>query len=377
MKTSLSLIFLIISVGYCIGDSEVTVVQTPDGGIQPQAVADEAGTIHLIYFKGDPARGDLFYVQRQRGAEAFSLPVRVNSIAKSAVAIGSVRGGQIAVGKKGRVHVVWAGSDQAKDANGAQLCYTRLNDEKTGFEKQRNLIGNTKFLDGGGSVAADSRGNVCLVWHALKQGDTPGEQNRKLWIARSADEGKTFRPEESAWSEQTGTCACCAAKALFDAVGQMSIVYRGARNGSRDVYLLGSTDHGKDFERITLHPWRISTCPMSTFSLTPRGRGAVAAWETNGQVFFSEINPGTGGFSIPKAAQEGTNQKHPSVSFNSSDEIILVWTEGTGWQKGGALVWQVYKDGEPTQARGRLERGIPVWGLPSAVATEKGFIIFH
>ena len=35
-------------------------IRTPDGGIQPQAVMDEQGVIHLVYFKGDPARGDLF-----------------------------------------------------------------------------------------------------------------------------------------------------------------------------------------------------------------------------------------------------------------------------------------------------------------------------
>src|SRR5439155_22779051 len=43
---------------------KVNVVETPNGGIQPQALIDKAGTLHLIHFKGDPAAGDLFYVHK-------------------------------------------------------------------------------------------------------------------------------------------------------------------------------------------------------------------------------------------------------------------------------------------------------------------------
>src|SRR5207244_2989490 len=76
----------------------VDVVRTPDGGIQPQAAVDSEGTIHLIYFKGDPAGGDLFYVTRKTTPVGFSRPIRVNSQPGSAVATGTIRGAQIALG---------------------------------------------------------------------------------------------------------------------------------------------------------------------------------------------------------------------------------------------------------------------------------------
>jgi hypothetical protein len=58
--------------------------------------------------------------------------------------------------------------------------------------------------------------------------------------------------------------------------------------------------------------------------------------------------------------------------------MLLAWTEGTGWQRGGALAWQVFdKSGKPTSARGRVADAIPVWGLPTAVASDHGFIIVH
>src|SRR4051812_46796195 len=87
--------------------SKVSVLRTPNGGIQPQAVSDAKGTLHLIYFKGEAGAGDLFYVRREAGQERFSDPVRINSEPNSAIAAGTVRGGQLALGKGGRVHVAW------------------------------------------------------------------------------------------------------------------------------------------------------------------------------------------------------------------------------------------------------------------------------
>jgi hypothetical protein len=41
------------------------------------------------------------------------------------------------------------------------------------------------------------------------------------------------------------------------------------------------------------------------------------------------------------------------------------------------FVWVFDKNGKPTGAAGRVEGGIPVWGLPTAVATAGGFTIIH
>src|SRR5258708_4283731 len=77
----------------------VKVLRTPEGGIQPQSVADAAGTIHLIYFKGDANGGDEFYVKREAGDGSFSKPMRVNSQPGSVVAIGTIRGAHLTLGR--------------------------------------------------------------------------------------------------------------------------------------------------------------------------------------------------------------------------------------------------------------------------------------
>src|SRR6187551_3151894 len=78
---------------------KITVLRAPNGGIQPQAAVDAAGVVHLIYYKGDAGGGDVFYVRREMNTENFSKPIQVNSQPGSAIAAGSIRGAQLALGR--------------------------------------------------------------------------------------------------------------------------------------------------------------------------------------------------------------------------------------------------------------------------------------
>src|SRR5216117_2784059 len=105
-RTTLALLSCCVGISLSAADSDpVTLLRTPDGGIQPQAAVDSKGVVHLIYYKGESGGGDIFYVRQQPGQETFSKPIQVNSQPKSAMAAGTIRGAQLAVGKNGRVHV--------------------------------------------------------------------------------------------------------------------------------------------------------------------------------------------------------------------------------------------------------------------------------
>jgi hypothetical protein len=118
---------------------------------------------------------------------------------------------------------------------------------------------------------------------------------------------------------------------------------------------------------------------MSTMALVEGPNGIVASWETEGQIYFVRVKPGTTEVTEPQAAPgAGKGRKHPVLAVNAKGETVLAWTEGTGWQKGGALAWQVFdKEGKATTDKGRIERGVPVWGLPTVVAMDGGFTLFH
>ena len=40
----------------------IWVSRVPGGGLQPQIALDGLGKLHLVYYAGDPERGDLFYL---------------------------------------------------------------------------------------------------------------------------------------------------------------------------------------------------------------------------------------------------------------------------------------------------------------------------
>jgi hypothetical protein len=363
----------------------VKTMRVPDGGIQPQAAVDLKGTLHLVYYKGDAGGGDLFYVKRPPGAEQFSRAIPVNSQNGSAIAAGSIRGAQMALGRNGRVHVAWNGGKGAAKAmvGGKEvtpMLYTRLNDEGTAFEPERNLITRNAGLDGGGAVAADNDGNVYVLWHGSAPENTAKEAGRAVFVARSTDDGKTFGAENRATETETGACGCCGMKAFADARGAVYVLYRAAAgNTDRGQTLLVARAPGARFAVTFSDPWKATTCPMSSASLSAGPDGVLAAWETGNQVKFSKINPATGRFGTVVSSLAGSKRKHPVAVANHRGEVLFVWTEGTGWAKGGSAAWQLYTtDLKPSVERGRADNGIPVWSLPAAAALPDGsFVIIH
>jgi hypothetical protein len=360
--------------------ARVQLVRTPNGGIQPQAMTDASGAVHLVYFKGEAKGGDLFYV-RQSGDGTFSKPIQINSIAGSAIAAGTIRGAHLAIGKSGRIHVAWNGSKSAPNSThkGVPMWYARLNDAGTAFEAQRDLMQFSASLDGGGSIAADSSGNVYALWHAAPDDNTRGEEQRALYLARSKDDGKTFTRERKVNPRETGACACCGVRAFVGGTGELFALYRAAAEKvNRDETLIVSRNQGESFEVITEHRWKAAMCPMSSASFAGSTSGNMAAaWETADQVYFAKLQPTTLRASTPIAPPGMAKRKHPSVA-TAGDEVLLAWTEGTGWQKGGSVAWQIFDaTGSPTEVKGRAP-GVPVWGLVAAVAKpDKTFVIYY
>ncbi len=70
----------------------VSTVRVPNGGIQPQIAIDDQGVLHMVYFSGEAAHGDLYYVRSGDGGATFSVPIKVNSHPGSAIATGNIRG---------------------------------------------------------------------------------------------------------------------------------------------------------------------------------------------------------------------------------------------------------------------------------------------
>jgi hypothetical protein len=352
--------------------AEVSFVRVPDGGIQPRAAIDRVGTLHLLYYRGEAAGGDLFYVRRENGQEAFSRPIRVNSQPRRAIAAGTIRGAQMALGREGMVHVAWNGTvPEGKTYLDAPMLYTRLKPDRTGFEPERDVIQFARGLDGGGSIAATQDGKVFVFWHAPQPGNTKGEPGRALYVARSRDDGQSFEREVLATAEPTGACGCCGMNAFADSRGDLFAIFRGAsESGNRDEILLASRDSGSSFEIAYRHGWRVPACPMSSAHLAESADSIVMAAETHERVFYVRLDPKSGAVSSPVSPE--VKAKHPVVAANRGGELLFAWIEGTSWGKGGTVAWRMYdREGAPLTETGRRS-GVPAWSFASAVAQPGG-----
>jgi hypothetical protein len=371
--------------------SRIHFLRVPQDGIQPQVVLDERGALHLIYYTGDAHHGDLFYAQSKDFGGKFLASIRVNSQSGSAVAAGTIRGAQLALGKNGRLHVAWNGSMEAEpkgpinpDAGkpGMPMLYSRTNaTSSVSFEPQQNLMHHSFGLDGGGSIAADAAGNVYVAWHGIGESEATGkegEARRAVWLTKSEDDGRSFSTEKKAWAQATGACGCCGMKMFSDRRGNLFALYRSATESvHRDIYLLTSNDRGRSFQGKLLHKWNINACPMSSMDFAENEKMVVGAWETNGQVYWTRVAGGA--MAEPIAAPgEGKGRKHPRIAVNQNGDVLLAWTEGTGWQKGGSFAYQLYnRNGVPSGEK-EQRPGIPVWSFAAVVAgPDNGFSIIY
>ncbi|HWE04183.1 MAG TPA: sialidase family protein [Tepidisphaeraceae bacterium] len=357
----------------------VTTMRVPGGGVQPQAAVDDAGVVHLVYLSGDPSHSDIFYVQ-SKDAATFSKPLRVNSQPGSAVAMGTIRGAHLALGRAGKVYVAWTGSMSAEPKAPGKLMpvlFARSIDGGASFEPQRNVIQTETGPAEGASVAADDAGSVYVAWHApMAKGE--GEQSRRVLLARSRDDGKTFAAETPV-SGQAGTCGCCGLR-IAVADGSLLALYRTAdQHINRNMTLLRVDPATLNPVPQTVGIMQSAVCVMSTSALSKTPAGELGAWEINGQIFWSSITAQPDRLSAMPVPGPAGGRKHPALAANGAGQILVVWTQGTGWNKGGTIAWQIYEpSGTPSpNGAGRADK-LPVWGAPAAFAKRDGsFVIVY
>lgn len=312
------LIVLISGVGLNLvsaSESQVRVIDLA-GAFVPDAEVDSSGTVHVAYLSDN----NIYYVNSSDGGNSFSDPMRVNTEPGFASG-GHFRGPDLALGKDNRVHVGWYNNANAlkRPKNERGFMYTRMNAENTGFEANRNLTGGRSD---GHSLAADSDGNVLALWVA-----------DGLFVSESNDGGATFSEPEMHRNEP---CECCGTRSLYTAEGDFYYLYRDKKNNDRDMYLVGQTDKNDAAVPVKLNTetWHIEACPMSGSFLSAYDDSLLAAWERDGDIYFSRLDR-HGEFKAPGEVKVATHSKFPVVLGNNSGLLMA-------WKKAATLYWQFF-----------------------------------
>jgi len=361
--------------------AEIHIQKTPDGGVQPRMTVDEAGNIHLLYFKkrlsAPSAReGNLYYRQFQAEKGRFGLPVKVSSGAFDIQSYAIARA-SVAVSDDGRIHVVWY---LPRDN---QYFYSRSNPERSRFEEQEpivKLFG--EGLDAGADIAALGS-QVAIVWGA---GSLSREHERTVYGRVSNDSGATFSAELQLGNKDLGACACCSLATSFGAENELVVAYRSAINGigrHMQVLTLELADEavqaGRYAELSPLQEWELSACPLSTNDIVVDSEDTQwLVFETEGRINQLPLDSGQEAMPVADPFIE-TRQKNPAVAINAEGDRLIAWGEAISHTRGGRLNMRLLAmDGTPKETGFAEQVNIENFSFPAAVVLPDGdFLVLH
>ena len=217
-------------------------------------------------------------------------------------------------------------------------------------------------------MAADDEGRVYVAWHANDREDQD-ETGRRVFLATSTDDGATFSPEKPVWNTPTGACGCCQVGMQAQNGGRVPLLYRSATQLiHRDSYFLQSVDGGKSFSGQKISEWNVNACPMSSFALA----GSAIGWESAEKVYFSRLDDKGQPTQTVAAPGTGENRKYPSLAVRQNGTLLFAWTEGTSWNRGGKLRFQLFDaKNQPLGVTGE-QNGVPAWSFATTFVRPDG-----
>jgi len=356
----------------------------PEGELQPQIAVGADGLLHMLTYRGDPAAGELV-LRRFRAQEAWSDPILVGA---GAFACGT--GGQIALGREGREHVVWAAaaaSGGRGEPSDVPIRTARTSADGRGFEAALEVASAHSGADSGPAIAADAKGHVWVAWHAPESG---AADERRVWIVRSSDGGGTFEAEHLVDPLAPAACGCCRV-ALASSGERVYLLYRSARaRDQRGMMLAVSWDGGARFQLRELDDWQTERCPLSSASLLVTPDGAIAAWERAGSISrawlagiqtvresrVTRTVAGSDGWG-PRGTR--AELQHPSLALGAGGALLTTSLADVHFGKEAKLDWHLEdRDGKFLGMAPRPIQPVPDWDLPAVFARPDGsFVIVY
>lgn len=277
-------------------------VQIPNAA-QPQLAATAEGHVWLAYGQAN----DVLVARSIDGGKTFAPAVTAASLPK--IALGMRRGPRItAQGERVTVTVI------AHEL----LSYHSSDGGRTWSEAVTINEVPTSAREGLHDLAGSPGGRAYVTWLDLRNGRT------EMWGAESKDGGRTWGKNEQVYRSSDKTiCECCHPTALYDAQGNLAVMWRNSINGSRDMWLTTRASGAKQFtpaKKLGEGTWKLEGCPMDGGTIVALGGGKFASvWQRAGEVIWApadgpEILLGKG--------------KQP-VAVAGGGETRVYWQDGT------------------------------------------------
>lgn len=268
------LLSLIFSLFFsCKEKNNIPTAQVIAQGEIPNLSVDNKNVVNLTYGKGD----SILYSYSSDEGKTFSYPVLVDTI--PGLFSFAMRGPQIAASDSS---IVIIATDQKgnifswlNDASGKWLKNGRVNDVDRIAKEGLTALG------------SDGNKNLVAVWLDLRN-----DHKNNLYGSRSMDGGKTWSKNFTVYTSPDGhICECCKPSVTINGKS-VFVMFRNWVNGSRDLYLIKSSDGGTTFgsaEKLGTGTWQLNGCPMDGGGLAVSGDNiAATVWRRKNKIYACE-----------------------------------------------------------------------------------------
>ncbi|MGZ3753056.1 MAG: hypothetical protein ACXVB0_05535 [Mucilaginibacter sp.] len=268
-------------------------------GQQPQISVDNKGVIRVVFGIKD----EIFCATSIDHGVTFAKPALVTKVPE--MHLGMSRGPQIAssahfsvitaIDKKGNIH--WFrlshSSDEWKDMG-------TINDLKGSAPE--GLMG----------LVADKKDNFYAVWLDIRTG-----RNNQIYFSSLSAKDISWSKNYLAYRSPDGhVCECCKPNIAVQG-STVAVMFRNWLGGSRDLYMMKSSDAGKTFsgaQKLGTDTWKLNGCPMDGGGIVVSYSNLISTvWQRKGAIYYAE--PG-------KPETYIGNGRNCSISVNSSDIML-------------------------------------------------------
>ncbi len=286
---------------------------------QPQ-VAASGSAVAIVFGAG---KAVYFSLSRDQG-RSFSPPVKV---AESPVlALGRHRGPRVAFAGRAIVVSAVTGKNVATGvhahglpADGDLVAWRSLDSGKTWSSAIVINDAPGSAMEGLHGMASDGHGRLFAAWLDTRQ------KGKQLYGALSTDDGATWSKNVLIYQSPDGTiCQCCHPSVAIDDQGRISVMWRNALAGMRDMYVMRSRD-GIYFlppEKQGRGEWKLDACPMDGGGLAWSQGQPVTAWRRGQEVFLAR----------PGQAERKIGDGKDVALAAGKDGIFAVWSGPAGLQ---------------------------------------------
>jgi hypothetical protein len=278
-------------------------------GEQPHISRDAKGTIRVVYGQ----TGKIYCATSADNGLTFSAPVLVAEV--PGMHLGMSRGPQIA--SSAHYTIV-----TAMDKSGSIHCF-RLNNSTKEWEKM-GTINDVKASapEGLMGIAADKNDNFYAVWLDIRTGN-----HNQVYFSTLSGKAKQWSPNTLIYQSPDGhVCECC--KPSVYAEGKtVAVMFRNWLGGSRDLYLLKSSDRGQSFgkaQKLGEDTWKLNGCPMDGGGVAIDQSGDIhTVWQRKGFVYYCQ--PGEKELNLAKGRTCSIAVgREPVISMEKGDTLEII-----------------------------------------------------